>query len=135
MCCFAFLASYGSVNLPSLVLTHMIYPVKDISINSRDNPHLLQVTIKQSKTDSFRRGIHLYMGVTDGRICPVKAILSYLAMRSGQARPLFVTKEGKGLTRQMFSSALNSLLQLDCKHYNTHSPDWGSYLSHTSQDP
>ena len=50
------------------------------------------------------------MGVTDGRICPVKEILSYLAMRGGQAGPLFVMKEGKGLIRQMFSSALNALL-------------------------
>jgi len=51
-------------------------------------------------------------------------MLSYLATRGSQAGPLFVTKQGKGLTCQMFSSALNILLtrlKLDCRSYNTHS--------------
>jgi len=98
--------------------------LQDISIDSRDSLNLLQVTIKQSKTDPFRRGIHLYMGATNDRICPARAILSYLAERGGQVGPLFMTEEGKGLTRQMFYSALNTLLsqlKLNCKHYNTYS--------------
>ena len=69
---------------------------------------MLQVTIKQSKTDPFRKGAQLYIGATDRRIYPVKAMLAYLAMRGGQAGPLFITKQGRGFTRQMFSSALDA---------------------------
>ena len=97
---------------------------RDIAIDSRDNPRLMKIFIKQSKSDPFRRGVNIYLGATDSVICPVKAILPYLAMRGGQAGPLFMTQEGHGLTHQMFSSKLNSLLitlKLDQKHYNTHS--------------
>ena len=95
--------------------------MKDVAIDRRDNPRLLQVAIKQFKTDPFRRGIDIYLGATDTTICPVKAISAYLALRGGQAGPLF---DGTGLTRQAFSSALDSLLsklKLNHKHYNTHS--------------
>ena len=108
--------------------------LKDIAVDNRDNPHLLQVAIKQSKTDPFRRGVNIYLGATDCAICPVKAILAYLAMRSDQAGPLFITQKGRGLTCQVFSSALDSLLsklKLDCKQYNTHSFRIGAATSAT----
>ena len=36
----------------------------DISVDNRDQPQLLKVTIKQSKTDLFRKGVDLYLGAT-----------------------------------------------------------------------
>jgi len=47
-------------------------------------PNLLQVVIKQSKTDPFRRGVTIHLGATDTVICPVKVMVSYLALRDGQ---------------------------------------------------
>ena len=41
----------------------------DIAVNSRGNPRLLQVTIKQSKTDPFRRGVNIYLGAEYCHIC------------------------------------------------------------------
>ena len=82
--------------------------MKDVAVDNRDNSHLLQVAIKQSKTDPFRRGVNIYLGATDSTICPVKAVLAYLVLRGGQAGPLFITQEGKGLTRLAFSSALDT---------------------------
>ena len=96
----------------------------DITVDSRDNPRLLQVTIKQSKTDPFRRGVNIYLGVTDSAICPISGILPYLASRGNKAGPLFITQDGKGLTRQAFSALLDSVLfklHLDTKCFNTHS--------------
>jgi len=61
-------------------------------------------------------------------------MLAYLALRGGQAGPLFITKEGRGLTRLAFSSALDSLLsklKLDHKKYNTHSFRIGAATSAT----
>ena len=108
--------------------------MKDVAVDSRDNPRLIQVAIKQSKTDPFRRGVNIYLGATDRAICPVKAMSAYLALRGGQAGPLFITQEGKGLTRLAFSSALDSLLsklKLNHKHYNTHSFRIGAATSAT----
>jgi len=80
--------------------------MKDVSVDNRTCPRLLQVATKQSKTDPFRRGVNIYLGTTDNTICPIKAMLAYLALRGGQAGPFFISKEGKGLTHLAFSSAL-----------------------------
>ena len=109
-------------------------PLKDVAIDNREDPRLLQVAIKQSKTDPFRRGVDIYLGATDCTICPVKAMSAYLALRGGQAGPLFITQEGKGITRLAFNSALDSLLsklQLNHKHYSTHSFRIGAATSAT----
>lgn len=98
--------------------------LQDIAIDNKNNPRLLQLVLKQSKTDPFRKGVKIYIGATDSTVCPVKAVLAYLAMRGSQTGPLFITQTGKGLTRQIFSTALDSLLaelNLDTQHYNTHS--------------
>ena len=52
--------------------------VGDIKINDRKKPSFLEVRIKASKTDVFRRGVTIYLGVTGVDICPVAAILSYM---------------------------------------------------------
>ena len=96
----------------------------DISLDNRDNPRLLRVHIKQSKTDPFRRGVEIYLGATNDSICPLKGILPYLALRGKREGPLFIFPDGRGLTRQLFSSMLGDLLNelnMDTKHYNTHS--------------
>ena len=95
-----------------------------ISIDSRDNPNQLKVHIKQSKTDPFRRGVNIYLGATSDTICPVRGILPYLVLRGNHPGPLFIFKDGKGLTRHRFSTALNNILlqlNLDKQQYNTHS--------------
>ena len=96
----------------------------DIAVDSRQSPHLLQVKIKQSKTDPFHQGVDLFLGKTGTRICPINAIMPYLAIQGTQARPLFITGDGKHLTRQPFCLNLNTILQkmkLKTSHYNTHS--------------
>ena len=98
--------------------------LQDIAVDSRDTPQLMQVDLKQSKTDPFRQGVTLYLGATDSTICPIKAVLSYLAIRGGHAGPLFLSQSGKGLTRHMFTTELDSLLaelNLNKHHYNSHS--------------
>jgi len=128
-CClalFGFLLRVSKFTVPSGASYDPVcyLSMKDVSFDNRTNPRLLQVAIKQSKTDPFRRGINIYLGATDSTICPVRAILTYLALRGGQAGPLFITEEGRGLTHLAFSSAIDSLLSklnLDYKKYNTHS--------------
>ena len=97
---------------------------QDIAIDCRHSPSMIKVRIKQSKTDPFLQGVDLYLGKTDKDICPVRAILPYLALCSNRPGPLFMGTDGKMLTRQTFSSELDhilSKLKLDRGSYNTHS--------------
>ena len=59
--------------------THLA--LADIAIDGKENLSVIQVMIKQSKTDPFRQGVHLCLGKTGSLVCPVNAILAYLAVR------------------------------------------------------
>ena len=48
---------------------------QDVAIDSRTSPTIIQVTIKQSKTDPFRVSCKLRLGKTGTDICPISAIL------------------------------------------------------------
>lgn len=48
---------------------HLSY--KDIAVDNPSSPSIVQVTIKQSKTDPFRKGISLFLGKTSTDLCPV----------------------------------------------------------------
>ena len=58
---------------------HLSYA--DISADNPLNPTMLAVKIKQSKTDQFRQGAKVFLGRTDTPLCPVVAMLAYLAWR------------------------------------------------------
>ena len=100
--------------------THLT--LQDLSLDSRLNPTRIQVTIKQSKTDPFRPGHKLCLGITGSSICPISA---YLAARGPRSKgPLFVMANGDYLTRQLFASRLSAVLEqagFSSKQYNTHS--------------
>ena len=57
-------------------------------------------------------------------ICPVQAMLSYLGVHGLKAGPLFITSEGRPVTRQLFASSLSAILKkalLNVTNYNTYS--------------
>ena len=53
---------------------------KDVAVDNRAKPRMLKVIIKQSKTDPFRQGVTLCLGKTDSQLCPVDALLPYMAV-------------------------------------------------------
>ena len=98
--------------------------LQDIAIDSRTSPKMITVTIKQSKTDPFRVGCKLCLGKTSKDVCPISALLPYLAIRGAGYGPLFILASGAYLTRRSFASLLSETLQeagVDSKGYNTHS--------------
>ena len=42
----------------------------DIYVDSHSVPSMFSVRVKQSKTDSFRLGVQVYLGATHSDICP-----------------------------------------------------------------
>ena len=61
----------------------------DISVDNSSNPRSLAVQIKQSKTDQLRQGVAVFVGRMDTILCPVAAVLAYLALRGSGEGPLF----------------------------------------------
>ena len=51
----------------------------DVSVDSRDRLSVLEVRIKASKTDVFRKGVTVVLGATRDELCPVAAVLGYMA--------------------------------------------------------
>ena len=81
-------------------------------------------TIKASETDQFRIGAHLVLGATSSDLCPVVALLDYLAHRSGTPGRLFQLEDSKPLKRQTFATSVQQALtssDLDGSQFNGHS--------------
>ena len=82
---------------------------------------MLQIKIKQSKTDPFRRGVDLFVGRTSLDLCPVAALRGYLSVRGSQPGPL---EDGRFLTRGRFVEAIRTTLNpagVDHQKYCGHS--------------
>ena len=88
---------------------HLIYA--DTAVDDIGDPRRLQVNIKQSKTDPFRLGIKIWIGKTGGDLCPVAAVLSYIALQGPGEGPLFCFQNGNPLTRQRLVSKMQEVLQ------------------------
>ena len=52
----------------------------DVTLDNVSAPTLVQVRIKASKMDPFRKRVVVYLGRTDNDLCPVVAVAAYLAV-------------------------------------------------------
>lgn len=62
--------------------------LKDISVDCVVNPQVLKVKLKASKTDPFRIGIDVCIGMTNNTLCPVAAVLAFMSLRGQGPGPL-----------------------------------------------
>jgi site-specific recombinase XerD len=87
---------------------------------------VLEVFIKESKTDGWRKGIKLRVFANGSPTCPVAAMARWLRLRGADEprSPLFVMADGSYLTRERFQRLLKRCIELagySSAHYNTHS--------------
>jgi len=85
LCFFAFLRA-GELTVPSdsAYDSSVHLSVGDIAVDDSRRPSFLWITIKQSKTDMFQKGVDLFVGRTGSDLCPVATVLDFL-----QARGIF----------------------------------------------
>ena len=98
--------------------------VRDVMVNSWEDPQWLKIRLRASKTDPFRQGVDIYVGMVKGPLCPVAAVLAYLVGRGLQQGPLFLLEDGKGLTRARFVLEVKAALEeagMDETKYSGHS--------------
>lgn len=125
LCFFGFLRS-GELCCPtssSFDTTAHLAP-GDLSLDSLVHPSKLFVTIKASKTDPILLGVTLVLGITNMDLCPLMAILPYVALCGPGAGPLFHLESGLFLTGDRFVVDVRRLLQAagrDPTQYSGHS--------------
>lgn len=88
--------------------THLAWG--DIMVDNEANPQIVQVHIKQSKTDQFGKGAKVVLGKTGQALCPVAAILGYIAIRGSRPGPFFINARGKPLIKSTFVAAVREIL-------------------------
>ena len=80
VCFFGFMWS-GELTVPSQSgydsTSHLSFD--DMAVDDPLHPNLVQLTLKASKTDPFRRGMQLVIGSTQDDLCPVAALLAYVS--------------------------------------------------------
>ena len=85
----------------------------------------VNINIKTSKTDPFRKGMQIILGATGAKICPVKALQLYFKTKNSPiSGPLFSYQNGKPLSRKSFTEDVRNLLSmggLEPTHYAGHS--------------
>ena len=77
-----------------------------------------------SKTDQFCQGATVILGSTGADLCPVAALLDYLAVRGEIAGPLFRLQNGQPLRRRLFTERVREALTaagIDGSLFNGHS--------------
>ena len=74
---------------------------RDISVDSHEEPSVVSILLRRSKTDPFGVGkLTIHLGITHQDICPVSALLGYITRRRESFGPLFMFRDGTPLSKQ-----------------------------------
>ena len=84
--------------------------VQDISVDSPSAPSCMRVRIKGSKTDPFKKGCFINIGVGRRPLCAVRAVMNYLALRRDTPGPLFLLQNGQPLSRNILTDWLRQIM-------------------------
>ena len=88
----------GEFTCPSLdAFSPLMLSAADIAIDSHSRTFFMTVRLRQSKTDQFGAGVTIHFDRANSVLCPVAAVLAYLAIRSQTPGPLFVFSDGAPL--------------------------------------
>ena len=112
LCFFGFFRS-GEITVPS---THTFDPAVhlswgDVAVDNPTSPTAIRVHLKRSKCDQFGKGVEIFVGRTNTSICPVVAVLAYIAARGASEGPFFRFTNGQPLSKQAFVSNFRQALQ------------------------
>ena len=83
----------------------------DVAADSRDEPSALRVHLKRSKCDQAGLGIDIFVGRAGNELCPVAAVLAYLAVRGSSPGPLFIDTKKQPLTKARFVARIRDILE------------------------
>ena len=98
--------------------------VGDVTVDSQINPTIMSTRIKSSKKDQFGQGASLFIGRGQATLCPISAMLQYLALWLSTPGPLFIFQDNKVLTKESFIYFVHWVLSMEeiySQYYKGHS--------------
>ena len=82
----------------------------DVAADCATYLSMLRVHLKQSKCDQFGAGVDVVIGRTGCALCPVSALLAYIALRQDRPGAFFLNLEGRPVTKAWFVSRIRAVL-------------------------
>ena len=79
-------------------------------MDSSSAPSSMRIRIKGSKTDPFRKGCFIHIGLGKYPLCAVHAMMTYFAARGDAPGPLFLFANGQPLTRTRSTDWLRQIM-------------------------
>ena len=112
LCFFGFFRS-GEITVPSTrtfdPAVHLSWG--DVAVDNPASPTAIRVYLKRSKCDQFGKGAEVFVGRTNTPICPIAAVLAYIAVRGATEGSFFRFTNGQPLSKQAFISNVRQALQ------------------------
>ena len=84
--------------------------LRDVAADAPTKPSMISILLRRSKTDQARQGVKVVIGRTGDDICPVAALLQFLAIRGKHPGPLFMCSNGRPLTKGKFVAEVRAAL-------------------------
>ena len=82
----------------------------DVAADNPAKPQVLSLYLKRAKTDQLGKGSMVYITRSDNWLCPVTALLAYIAARGQVAGALFILQDGTPLSKLYFIPRLRAAL-------------------------
>ena len=125
LCFFGFFRS-GEITIPGLTTfdgnCHLSWG--DVAADDLSNPSVLRVHLKRSKCDQVGQGVDVFVGKTGCDLCPVGAVMQYVAQRGPDPGCFFRLHDGSPLTKARFVARVKSALRdsgIPADNYSGHS--------------
>ena len=90
---------------PSIHLT-----VLDIAMDAPFFSSCMRIKIKASKTDPFRKGSDIHIGLGRHSLCAVQVMMAYLSQRGSSPGPLFCLRDGQPLSCGLLTKWLRQIM-------------------------
>ena len=102
----------GEITCPSIASFdpngHLTFA--DIAVDNRTFPSCIRIHLKRSKMDQFGIGADVFLIQSFGDLCPVSALMTYLALRGDQPGPLFKFGDGRTHSKPRISADVRAAL-------------------------
>ena len=84
--------------------------VRDVAVDVPLNSFCLQICIKASKTNLFRKGCNILIAPGSPPLCAVQAVVSFLERHGNRSGPLFLFENGLPLSHSLLTDRLRAIL-------------------------
>ena len=82
----------------------------DVAVDNPANPQMVRLHLKKSKCDQFGKGTDIILGRTGSPLCPVAALLGFMASRGDRPGPFFLDPEHGIVTKAWFTTQIRGIL-------------------------